>query len=173
MPQNWQKTKEAQMSKLAELTQANNVLAIATEDRFAVIAENVTADQLCKIEEIVLPTQPAYAVGDWVQCGIMQAEIIGLREILNGRQIYHMKEADGTEYDADSSALVRKLSSSEVRVKITLEGTVRKSQLAGCFVLDTPLPGNDVHTIRFADIDTATASMVKELLEKQEVDNEG
>lgn len=111
--------------------------------------------------------QPAYAVGDWVKCGTMQAEIRELREILNGRQIYHMKEADGTEYDADSSAFVRKLSSSEVRVKITLEGTVRKSQLAGCFVLDTPLPGNDVHTIRFADIDPATASMVKELLEKQ------
>jgi hypothetical protein len=111
--------------------------------------------------------QPAYAVGDWVQCGIMQAEIIELREILNGRQIYHMKEADGTEYDADSSAFDRKLSSSEVRVKITLEGTVRKSQLVGCFVLDTPLPGNDVHTIRFADIDPATAALVRDLLEKQ------
>lgn len=111
--------------------------------------------------------QPAYAVGDWVQCGIMQAEIIEIREILNGRQIYHIKEADGTEYDADSSAFVRKLSSSEVRVKITLEGTVRKSQLVGCFVLDTPLPGNDVHTIRFADIDPATAALVRDLLEKQ------
>jgi hypothetical protein len=56
----------------------------------------------------------------------------------------------------------------EVKVKVTLEGTVRKSQLNGCFVLDTPMPGNDVHTIRLVELDPNTAELVKALLKAQE-----
>jgi hypothetical protein len=162
VPQTWKKTKEAQMSKLAELTQANNVLAIATEGRFAVIAENVTADQLCKIEEIVLPPEPAYAVGDWVQCGTMQAEIRELREILNGRQIYHMKDADGTEYDADSSAVVRKLKPSEVVVHIgCLSGTIEPDTDPDMFWLGESLIAKEM-------LYPTTRSLVERLLKAQE-----
>lgn len=111
-----------------------------------------------------LPKEPAYAAGDWVEFNpgnnTHQVRIVKV----DGEKLHYIDEK-GYQTHIYISAILRKLKPSEVRVKIALEGTVRKSQLAGCFVLDTPLPGNDVHTIRFADIDPATASLVRELLE--------
>lgn len=65
------------------------------------------------------------------------------------------------------SRILRIVPKPEVKVKVTLEGTVRKSQLNGCFVLDTPMPGNDVHTIRLVELDPNTAELVKALLKAQ------
>jgi hypothetical protein len=58
------------------------------------------------------------------------------------------------------------LKPSEVRVKITLEGTVRNSINDCCFDLSTPNGG--WATIGYNEIDPATADLVRELIAKQE-----
>ena len=60
----------------------------------------------------------------------------------------------------------RKLSPSDVKVKITLEGTVRSGINDSCFELSTP--NNGWATIGYNEIDAATTNLVRELIKKQE-----
>jgi hypothetical protein len=68
-----------------------------------------------------------------------------------------------------SMRLVRKLSPSEVKVKVMLEGTVRSSINDCCF--DLPTPNGGWATIGYNEIDPATADLVRELIAKQEENN--
>ena len=128
--------------------------------------------EACNATGLVPITQTAYAVGDWVECGTMQSKIMEIRETITNRQIYHMKEANGIEYDADAYAFERKLSPSEVVIRIgCLSGTVMpngspyKETDAVFFLVNDDC--DESCCIPFAMLDEPTRNLVKELLEKQ------
>jgi len=114
--------------------------------------------------------EPPFAkvmVGDWVECNGNQRliEIIG-RDLGRGNY-YHFAHGFGGAY---ANSITRILKPEEVKVKISLEGTVRSSINDCCFDLSTPNGG--WATIGYNEIDPATADLVRDLIAKQE-DNNG
>lgn len=104
---------------------------------------------------------PKYKVGDWVEYEGKQYRIVyvGNCGILG---IY-----DGEIWGIDDLSKLRKLDPSEVRVKITFEGTVCKHLPFPefYFIIHTPYTEK---LIPFEDIDPETRKLVKSLIKAQE-----
>lgn len=113
-------------------------------------------------------TQPKYEVGDWVEYMGEQRKIVGIPigETKPDIKYWCAQDIGGNEIFIYADNITRKLSPSEVKVKVTLEGTVRSSINDCCFELSTPNGG--WATIGFNEIDPATADLVRELIKKQE-----
>jgi hypothetical protein len=108
------------------------------------------------------PEPAPFAVGDWVTDGVVTGKItswgLGMAWVrpvdIHGE--YHLYIAN-----------LRKLSPSEVRVKITLEGTVSKdyNETLDSFILNNA-DGHTRNRIKWSTIDPDTAKMVRELAGK-------
>lgn len=99
--------------------------------------------------------EPAFAVGDWVTDGVVTGKITSW-----GMGMAYVK-CDDKGYHLDIANL-RKLSTSEVRVKITLEGTVKP-----CSVDTFELCTNEgSYWIGWKELDPDTAKLVRVLVGK-------
>jgi len=110
--------------------------------------------------------EPPFAkvmVGDWVECNGNQRliEIIG-RDLGRGNY-YHFAHGFGGAY---ANSITRILKPSEVRVKLSLEGTIAADEQASKNELGFWL--NDTHWICYNELDPATAALVRDLIAKQE-----
>lgn len=127
------------------------------------------------VEGIRIPKEPepAYAVGDWVELNCYNKHQGKIKEMftetyeVDGLQLYSFPTftITGLSGHFDFSSITRKLPPSEVRVKITLEGTVQAfgKKTKGFWLICETNP----YAVAFADIDPTTASLVRELLAKQ------
>lgn len=114
-----------------------------------------------KLSEPQLKPEPApFRVGDWVTDGVVTGKITSW-----GMGMAYVK-CDDKEYHLDIDNLL-KLSTSEVRVTITLSGTVTPANYESFFLKHENKTGQYT-MIRFADLDPATAELVRELVAKQE-----
>jgi hypothetical protein len=116
--------------------------------------------------------EPAFKVGDWVEIEV--AGVISQQRVRPGVCADSIN-AGGIEFYSNglplmkflSSRITRKLDPSEVKVKVTLEGTVRLNGEDCEHFLLKHSPGR-ASTIRFDALDPATAKMVRELVAMQE-----
>jgi hypothetical protein len=105
-------------------------------------------------------------VGDWV-------EIYGKQYLITGKPYIEdndwlCRNVNGNQEKYHDSDITRILSPSEVRVRISLEGTVNvciSNVGTDCFSLKTK---NTWYAIHYNDLDPATAEMVRELIKAQE-----
>lgn len=110
--------------------------------------------------------KPTYKVGDWVEHGNYQ----GIVEDVNGDIIsVHDITASGRCHDEVNKSCCRKLAPSEVKVTLTLEGTVSRDydEKLDSFILNHA-DGHTRNRIRYSTIDPATCTLVKNLLKAQE-----
>lgn len=110
--------------------------------------------------------EPAYKVGDWVEYNGCFGRHIGIIDAVSpGGSKVHIYVSDTHGLRVDISCL-RKLSPSEVRIKVTLEGTVKLNGEDCEHFLLKHSPGR-ASTIRFDALDPATRSLVKNLLKEE------
>lgn len=133
---------------------------------------NVTIDgvEYAPVEKPEPATFANVKVGDWVlqsyaahlQRQVKILEIAGkkFRARIQGLLL-------NSWFDMDS--IVRKLDKPEVKVSVTLEGTVSKDydETLDSFILNNA-DGHTRNRIKLSTIDPATAAMVRELVEKEE-----
>ncbi len=110
--------------------------------------------------------EPEYKVGDWVEFNPgnnpKQVEIV---EIDGDKLYYNTRYAGKTiKTHIYASAITRKLDPSEVKVTLTLEGTVQKDHDNAFILTNTNGTRN---RIKWTTIDLDTAKLVRELLDKQ------
>lgn len=104
------------------------------------------------------PEPAPFSVGDWVTDGVVTGKIIGC-----GMGIaYVMRDDKGYPLDF---ANLRKLSPSEVRVKITLEGTVHKID-GNNLAFELEDEKGVVTCVGYQQLDPDTAKLVRELADK-------
>lgn len=109
-------------------------------------------------------------VGDWVDCkdpvGVhAQCKVL---EILEHNVIVECKT--GHRWSLPHNNIIRKLDRSEVKVRITLEGTVSEPVCDGSAFLLWTGSGQHKHAcvVQYADLDPITRSLVEGLLKAQE-----
>ena len=140
--------------------------AIADINRMTSPAETYSEPEPDHISDTSKTMEPQFKVGDWVEYMDRQMMLIAIpsnEDKLNPKS-YLVQDYNGDECRLYADNITRKLSSSEVKVKITLEGTVRSSINDCCFELSTPNGG--WATIGFNEIDPATSYLVRELIKK-------
>jgi len=115
--------------------------------------------------------EPAFKVGDWVEIDGKQYRLSGVP--LCGcayphNQKWYVLDINGNEFTHYTSENIRKLDPSEVRIKVTLEGTVSPG-------LNNPEEGfylslskDSYAYVRYEMLDPDTAALVRELLAAQE-----
>jgi len=123
--------------------------------------------------------EPAFKVGDWVDCGRIAGH--GRIDQINEAGKIHVEMTDGEHaewfmpdgsntYSSNAAPyselrIIRKLDPSEVIIKVTLEGTVMPGANESMFELSNRAGG--WNTLGFNAIDPETAALVRELLKAQ------
>ena len=115
--------------------------------------------------------EPEYKVGDWVEFNPgnnpKQVEIVRI----DGDKLYYNTRYAGKTIKTHiyASAITRKLDPSEVKVTLTLEGTVSRdyNETLDSFILNHT-DGHTRNCIKYSTIDPDTATLVRELLAAQE-----
>lgn len=115
---------------------------------------------------------PDFKVGDWVEYsdGTLQQAIIEAYSGQPGKQmvyVWHPQTAHSAKTPLQS--ITRKLDPSEVKISVTLEGTVSKdcAETLDNFILNNA-DGHTRNRIKLSTIDPAAAELVRELVAKQE-----
>lgn len=140
-------------------------------------------DELCvlKIEKPTKEpeqkvTAPRLKVGDWVEMNIYNNHQGKIKEIfedgmgeLYGTRIHRTNPTftiTGLSGEFAFASIARKLDPSEVKVKITLEGTVCSYGSDGKFFQMNKMPSGYTSIIAFSDLTPSDAELVRELVEQ-------
>ena len=128
-------------------------------------------NQLQRDDELDPPEpkpEPAYKVGDWVEFKGKQYRI----SAIGGKGLFdddNLIMFEGVIWGVSEKAELRKLDPSEVKVTLTLEGTVSRDydEKLDSFILNHA-DGHTRNRIKYSTIDPATCTLVKNLLKAQE-----
>ena len=143
------------------LSGERSVLGVQKDSYWAVYAES-TGWQLYAGPE-------PYAAGGWVEIRhamrTKQAKILILDDANGTVRVMNMDGSEQWNYKAD---ITRKLDPSEVKVTLTLEGTVSRdyNETLDSFILNHT-DGHTRNRIKYSTIDPATCTLVKNLLKAQ------
>ena len=119
---------------------------------------------------------PRLKVGDWVEMNICSNHQGKIKEIfedgmgeLYGTRIHRTNPTftiTGLSGEFAFASIARKLDPSEVKVKITLEGTVCSYGSDGKFFQMNKMPSGYTSIIAFSDLTPSDAELVRELVEQ-------
>lgn len=110
------------------------------------------------------PDPKPYEVGDWVDAYGMQCKLISRPYPLHPEN-WLAKTINGNKENVDPRDIVRKIQPSEVKVKITLSGTVEPANGESFFLKHSSQRSGQYTMIRFADLPPDQANLVRELTE--------